>query len=78
MSEKKLTPEQQAFLKECELEFADRYSEKDSEYTDTRNAGDFDPPIHSPWEDGRRNEDGKRHADRHRHHSDSKVRRTSR
>ena len=66
----KLTEEQQEFLEECEMEFADRYTEKDKEYIETRNAKSFSPPILTPWEGHARHSS---HSSSH--HSNSNKRR---
>ena len=44
-----LTPEQEAFLAECEREFADRYTERDKEYTDFKARDEGGPPCVYPW-----------------------------
>ncbi|CAK9817005.1 hypothetical protein ANTPLA_LOCUS9206 [Anthophora plagiata] len=49
MEETDLTPEQKKFLEECENEFKDRYTEKDTEFVKTKNMEIKDPPIFHPW-----------------------------
>ena len=44
-----LTSEQESFLAECEREFADRYSERDKEYTDFKARQEAGPPCVYPW-----------------------------
>lgn len=44
-----LTEDQEAFIKECEAEFADRYTEKDTDYKKLKEAGIGDPPVIEPW-----------------------------
>ena len=44
-----LTPEQEAFLAECEREFADRYTDNDKEYTDFKARDEGGPPCVYPW-----------------------------
>ncbi|XP_050309976.1 uncharacterized protein LOC126745962 [Anthonomus grandis grandis] len=44
-----LTQEQQTFIEECELEFADRYTNKDPDYKKVYDKGIPDPPIMCPW-----------------------------
>ncbi|KOC70519.1 hypothetical protein WH47_07926 [Habropoda laboriosa] len=74
MEEQNLTAEQKKFLNECENEFKDRYTEKDSEFIKTKNMKKKDPPILDPWysrntrNDHRRD---RRYSDkryRHRYH----------
>uniref|UniRef100_A0A6M2DGK6 Uncharacterized protein n=1 Tax=Xenopsylla cheopis TaxID=163159 RepID=A0A6M2DGK6_XENCH len=49
-----LTDEHRAFLAECEVEFADRYTEKDNDYKIRVEAKDNPPPIVDPWEGTRK------------------------
>ncbi|KAK7576178.1 hypothetical protein V9T40_012464 [Parthenolecanium corni] len=44
-----LTEDQEAFVKECEAEFCDRYTEKDDDYKKLKEVGIGDPPIVEPW-----------------------------
>lgn len=49
MSGENLTAEQKQFLEDCELEFADRYTNLDEEYKKIYDAGIPPPPIMYPW-----------------------------
>ncbi|EFN88103.1 hypothetical protein EAI_03613, partial [Harpegnathos saltator] len=44
-----LTNEQKAFLAECEEEFKDRYTEKDSSFMEIKKQISKKPPIIDPW-----------------------------
>ena len=44
-----MTEEQKKFLEECENEFADRYTEKDSAFMKIKNMELRKPPIMDPW-----------------------------
>ena len=47
-----LTQDQVAFLAECEKEFCDRYTDKDTEYMELKNKPLSNPPIVYPWNGG--------------------------
>jgi len=47
-----LTKDQVAFLAECEKEFCDRYTDKDTEYMELKNKPLSNPPIVYPWNGG--------------------------
>lgn len=47
-----LTDDQIAFLEECEQDFEDRYTDKDTEYIEIKNKPLSDPPIIDPWTGG--------------------------
>ena len=49
VSEDGLSPEQRAFLAECEKEFANRYTEADKEFMQFKNAPKLPPPCVCPW-----------------------------
>lgn len=49
MEGQELTEEQQKFLKECEEEFKDRYTEKDSEFMKMKDVNMKTPPIVDFW-----------------------------
>ncbi|KAG7199232.1 hypothetical protein KM043_018101 [Ampulex compressa] len=49
MTNTNLTEEQKKFLEECENEFKDRYTEKDSDFMKVKNAEIKKPPIIDPW-----------------------------
>ena len=49
MEGQELTEEQHKFLKECEEEFKDRYTEKDSEFMKMKNVNMKTPPIVDFW-----------------------------
>ncbi|XP_076753515.1 uncharacterized protein LOC143424977 [Xylocopa sonorina] len=55
MEETNLTDEQKKFLEECENEFKDRYTEKDSEFMKIKDAQLKKPPILDGWYPSRRN-----------------------
>lgn len=44
-----LTPEQRAFLEECNEEFINRYTFKDEDYKNSYDRDITKPPIVSPW-----------------------------
>jgi len=44
-----LTEEQIKFLEECEIEFKDRYTEKDKAFMQVKNAAPINPPAVHPW-----------------------------
>lgn len=44
-----VTDEQKKFLEECENEFKDRYTEKDSAFMKIKNMEPRKPPIVDPW-----------------------------
>lgn len=48
-----LSKEQLAFLRECEVEFKDRYTEADPEYRAVVTQAE-DPPIIHPWKQNKR------------------------
>lgn len=47
-----LTEDQAAFLAECEKEFGDRYTDKDTEYMKLKSKPLSNPPIVHPWNTG--------------------------
>lgn len=49
MEEVTLTNEQKMFLEECEKEFEDRYTEKDSSFMEIKMREPANPPIVDPW-----------------------------
>lgn len=44
-----LTPQQKAFLEECNLEFSERFTDADPEYKEVYEKGIPPPPIMCPW-----------------------------
>lgn len=76
MGEKNLTDEQKKFLEECEEEFKDRYTEKDTEFMKIKNMELKKPPIADPWypRNKRYNNDrDERYRHRGRHYSNHRY-----
>lgn len=56
-----LTPDQEAFIEECSLEFSNRFTDADLEYKAVYSSEIPDPPIMCPWfERNRYNRDSNR------------------
>ncbi|XP_014468614.1 PREDICTED: RNMT-activating mini protein-like [Dinoponera quadriceps] len=49
MGDTTLTSEQKEFLAECEEEYKDRYTEKDSSFMEMKDQVPKKPPIVDPW-----------------------------
>ncbi|XP_076184098.1 uncharacterized protein LOC143155351 [Ptiloglossa arizonensis] len=49
MGSANITDEQKKFLEECENEFKDRYTDKDSAFMKIKNMDTKRPPIVDPW-----------------------------
>lgn len=49
MTDQQLTPEQERFLKECSLEFSERFTNLDLEFKAIYDAEIPPPPIMFPW-----------------------------
>lgn len=70
----------EAFVKECETEFGDRYTENDADYKKLKETGIGKPPIVEPWYSKQRRNfdwakrarpDSNRHEDSHRQRDSS-------
>lgn len=63
-----MTDEQKKFLQECELEFANRYTDEDKEFMKIKTMELIKPPIVDPWYNkSRRSYDGPRQGGRRNH-----------
>ncbi|XP_057653346.1 uncharacterized protein LOC130892151 [Diorhabda carinulata] len=54
MSTEELSPDQKKFLKECDLEFSERFTDNDLEFKKILDSDIPAPPIISPWYDRQR------------------------